>query len=87
MGKKQAKRRKAKKDAEAAVPEKPRRPISLIVFVLSIIAGGVAWAVKDMDWGITVGVIGIIIAGAIEAFTDPPAPKKGGSSDAINFGG
>ena len=59
----------------------------LIVLALGLVGAVVLFFVKDWEWAVTTAVIAATIAGAIDAFTDPPQARKGGSSDAINFGG
>jgi len=36
--------------------------------------------------GVAVGLVGILVAGALVFFSSPPPPRSGGSPGAINFG-
>ena len=53
-----------------------------------VVAGVVLTAIGHFDWGIGVGVGGLLILGAYIIIRDPPPPRSDtGDPSGINFGG
>lgn len=94
MGKKQARRREAKKknqDQELQAQQRAAAQArhSMIVkgiAVVGVVAGIAAGFLVSWETGGIVIGVGIIGAMAYDSFIDPPESRGGGSSDAINFG-
>ena len=67
---------------------KKRLVIPIVILVLALVAGGVGYFYTgSITSGLAIAGAGIVSAGAIAIFMDPPPPRAGGgSADSINFG-
>lgn len=68
--------------------EKSSNVVLWAVAGLFVLAGVVLTVLGHFDWGVGVGVGGLILLGAYAIIRDPPPPNKdSGDPSGINFGG